>query len=552
MKNHLTTCCLLLIVAALAPFSDCFAQSRGLRTITEEELRYNLEFLGAREFRGRETPSPELDIATLYVANWARDAGLKSLMPDGSFYQPVPLTVTSVFQPGTRIVLSDGTGNRTWYFGREMGGNFSASGSYSGEVVFTAINIADPVRGWSEQDNPDVRNKVIVILDAMPAGSEPPTGRAYFSRLNRAISFLRSKGASAVLSVISPEREEKLHSGFNVFDVLPSGRLGILYDSQKTDFSSSGTGPSNRQASAPFEHAEISHEVAAAILGVTMKDISDMFSAVEDGRKLGSRVMEDRRVRLDVQVETRKGFSRNVIAMVEGSDPVLKNEYVVICGHPDGLGLREGEVLPGADDNCTATVALIGIGKALMAERPKRSVILAWFTGEEKMMNGSHYFINNCPVPPEKITACLNMDMIGRNATDSLFLICSDLLSSELDASIKKVNKKSGIDFLLDYTYSDINHPEHVYFRSDHYPFVRFGIPSVWFFSGFTPDYHTPRDGTESINYRKFFRITRLVYLTAFDIGNMRDMLKLDVNPEVTRRGSENLRIPSLYRYSGM
>jgi Zn-dependent M28 family amino/carboxypeptidase len=276
-----------------------------------------------------------------------------------------------------------------------------------------------------------------------------------------------------------------------------------------------------------------------------------MFRKIRNGEQLKSGEVKGVRVNLDVFVESKKSASRNVIAVVEGSDPVLKNEYVVVCGHPDGLGLREGEVLAGADDNATATVALIEIAEALMAERPKRSVIIGWFTGEEKIMNGSQYFINHCPVPAEKISACLNMDMLGRNNTDSLFLVCSDLLSSELDASIRKVNKKSGIGFGFDYRYSNLSHPDQVYFRSDHYPFVRFGIPSVWFFSGFTPDYHTPQDVTENINYEKFFKITKLVYLTAFDIGNMKAMLKLDVNPEVKSRGKHNNTEASLFRYTG-
>jgi hypothetical protein len=364
---------------------------------------------------------------------------------------------------------------------------------------------------------------------------------------------LHDNGASAVLSVVSPEREEKYDSGFNIFNDIPSGRLGIIYDSQRTKFDSESQ---NKPAEPvrpplPFEQAEISHEMAAKILGVTESDIADMFLKIKQGQQISSKEVKDVRVQLDVSVESVKSESRNVIAVVEGSDPRLKNEYIIVCGHPDGLGLREGEVLPGADDNCTATVALIEIAQALLAERPKRSVIIAWFTGEEKMMNGSHYFINNSPVPVEKISACLNMDMLGRNNTDSLFLVCSDLLSSELDASIKKVNKKSAINFGFDYRYSSINHPDQVYFRSDHYPFVRFGIPSVWFFSGFTPDYHTPRDATESINYAKFYRITKLVYLTAFDIGNMKELLKLDVNPEVTVRGKHNLAESSLYKYTG-
>jgi len=154
-------------------------------------------------------------------------------------------------------------------------------------------------------------------------------------------------------------------------------------------------------------------------------------------------------------------------------------------------------------------------------------------------------------LPVEKICACLNLDMLGRNDTDSLCLVGSDLLSSGLDASINRVNKKAGINFGFDYSYSGITHPQRVYFRSDHYPFIRFGIPSVWFFGGFTQDYHTPRDRTEFINYSKFYKITKLAYLTALDIGNMKDMLKLDINPAVTSRGKHNITEKSLFQSIG-
>jgi hypothetical protein len=123
----------------------------------------------------------------------------------------------------------------------------------------------------------------------------------------------------------------------------------------------------------------------------------------------------------------------------------------------------------------------------------------------------------------------------------------SDLLSSELDASINRVNKKSGLNFTFDYLYSNLTHPQRVYFRSDQYPFVRFGIPSVWFFSGFTYDYHTVRDVPERVDYNKLYRTTKLVYLTAFDIGNMKSLVKLDVNPAVTSRGKHNLKERSLF-----
>lgn len=554
MKKQRFLLLLFLILSVLLVCNVSYSQSKGLRKITEKELRYHLEFLGAKEFRGRETPSPELDIATLYLANWAKNAGLKPLMKDGSFYQNVPVTVTSVFQPGTKIKITGGRGEQLYYYSKDFGGYFSVSGSYSGNFVFAGTGICDPEKGWDDLKGLDLNGKVVMILDTRRPGDTPPSGRAYYNRLSSVVSVIRDRGASAVLSVIDPGREEKMHEGVNTFGRLPSGRMGMIFDSQRTKFAAENGAKGLNEVirpSLPFERAEISQEMAAGILGLTSKDIADMFTLVSQGRQVPVIELPEVRVQLDVAVESEKAFSRNVIAVVEGSDPVLKDEYVVLCGHPDGLGIREGEVLSGADDNGTATVALMAIAEALLAERPKRSVILAWVTGEEKGMNGSHYFINNSPVPVEKISACLNMDMLGRNNTDSLFLVGSDLLSTQLDASIRRVNKTSGINFGFDYTYSSLTHPEQVYFRSDHYPFVRFGIPSVWFFSGFTTDYHTPRDITEFINYDKFYRITKLVYLTAFDIGNMRNLLKLDVNPAVTSRGSHNLKEKSLFMGNG-
>jgi hypothetical protein len=529
-----------------------FSQSKGLKTITEKELRYHLEFLGAREFRGRETPSPELEIATLYLGNWAKNASLKPIMKDGSFYQVVPFTVTSVFQPGTKISIFKGNGEEIYYFGKAFGGNFSVSGSYSGSIVFAGLGISDPDNGWDDLKDLDLTGKIVIILDDQRPGSEN-SSVSYAFRLNSRIFEIRNRGASAVLSIINADREKRLTDGVKVFDYIPTGRIGILFDSQRISFASAPekkTAQTAVRPSLPFERAEISHELASEILGVTKKEISEMFKMTKQGLQVPSEVIPGIRVKLEVEMESYESYSRNVIAVVEGSDPVLKNEYIIVCGHHDARGIDDGEIIAGADDNGTAIVALMEIAQALLTEKPKRSVIISWFTGEEQGMNGSHYFINNSPVPVEKISACLDIDMIGRNNPDSLFLVGSNLLSSGLDASINRVNRKSGINLGFDYRYSNLSHPQRVYFRSDHYPFIRFGIPSVWFFCGFTPDYHTPRDVPEYINYTKFLKTTKLVYLTAFDIGNMDELLKLDVNPKVISRGRHNLTESSLFQYT--
>jgi hypothetical protein len=527
-----------------------FSQSKGLKTITEKELRYHLEFLGAREFRGRETPSPELEITTLYLGNWLKNAGLRPLMSDGTFYQSVPLTVTYVFQPNTKLMLSRGSGEQIYYFGKGFSGNFSVSSSCSGNVVFAGAGICDTENDWDDLKGLDLSGKIVIIIDVQLPGSKFASGSTYSNRLNSRITEIRKRGALAVLSIVSLEREKHRAEGYDIFDYIPTGRLGTRYDSQRI-VSPAGTGESTGLVpdphTIPFQRAEICHDVAAEILGISKSEISGMFEMISRGQQVPVKEVQGIKVRLDVDVDSYRSDSRNVVTLVEGSDPVLKNEFVVICCHHDGRGIDDGEIVAGADDNGTGTVALMEIAQALMTERPKRSVILAWFTGEEQGMNGSHYFINNCPVPIEKISACLNMDMIGRNDPDSLFLVGSDLLSKGLDASINRVNRKYGINFRFDYRYSNTSHPQRVYFRSDHYPFVRFGIPGVWFFCGFTPDYHTSRDIPEFVDYIKFLRTTRLVYLTAFDIGNSKELLKLDINSAVTTRGIHNMFERSLF-----
>ncbi|HUS86014.1 MAG TPA: M28 family peptidase [Bacteroidales bacterium] len=531
--------------------SVSFGQNGGLRTITEDELRYHLEFLGANEFRGRETPSSELEIATLYLGNWAKQAGLKTLQPDGSYYQTIPISVSSVLRPNTRLRIITGDGEEVFYYEDSFGGNFGQTVSCFGDVVFAGLGLVNPEKGWDDLKDLDLYGKVVVIMDEQHPDNNFALGSTYSYRLSSRTREIRNRGASAVLVIVNPERENRKRNGEKIFAEIPSGRMDIIYDSQLR-----GPRPApgqnaedNRPArpAIPFVQADISHPVASAILGITEEEIADLFYAVRRGEQVSGKTCADTKVHLNVEVKVERTTTRNVLGLIEGTDPVLKNEYIVICAHHDHLGISDGEIIAGADDNGTGTVALIEIAQALMADPPRRSVIIAWFTGEERGFIGSQYFVNNSIVPVEKINACLNMDMLGRNHTDSLFLVGSDLLSSELDAAIHRVNRAFNINFGFNYLYSNLTHPQRVYFRSDQYPHIRFGIPSVWFFCGFTPDYHTPKDILGYIDYKKMLKVTKLVYLTAFEIGNMKEMLKLDTNPEVTSRGKHNLPVRSLF-----
>jgi hypothetical protein len=527
-------------------------QNKGLKTITDQELRYQLGFLGAPEFRGRMTPSPELEIATVYLGNWAKSSGLTPILPDGSFYQSIPMRVTSVSAPNTRLRVFTEQGEQVFYYQKSFGGNYSTSGSYSGEVVFVGLGISNPDLGWDDLKDLDLANKMVILLDEPMPGQKSDLGSTYAYRLSSRINLIRERGAAGVLTIIPPELEIKRVAGEEVFERIPAGRMIDNYDTQRRGTPSAQTQANQppRRPSLPFGQAAIGHNLAASILAIDQEQVAAMFLNIRKGNPVPAKILSDTRIQLNVEVETHIRSSRNVIAEIPGSDPELKNEYIVICAHHDHLGISDGQVIAGADDDGTGTVALLAIAKALLTERPKRSVIIAWFTGEEQGLYGSHYFVNNCPVPVEKISTCLNLDMLGRNNTDSLFLVGSNLLSSELDAAIQKANRKSGINFGFNYLYSNLTHPQRVYFRSDHYPFIRFGIPSVWLFCGFTPDYHTPKDVLEYIDYQKFLKITKLTYLTAFDIGNQKSLLKLDANPAVTSRGKHNMATSSLFQNS--
>jgi hypothetical protein len=442
----------ILIITLFAGFQLAWGQEKGLKTITEDELRYHLGFLGAPEFRGRMTPSAELEIATVYLGNWAKSAGLSTILPDGSFYQTLPLRVISVSEPNTKLRVVSERGEQVYYYGKSFGGNFSSSGSFAGEAVFVGLGISNPDKGWDDIKDIDLSNKMVILLDEPMPGQKTDLGSTYAYRLSSRISLFREKGAAGVLYIIPPVLESKRMAGVEVFERIPAGRMTVNYDTQRrgtpaVQVAQTQTQQSARRPSLPFGQAAIGHDLAASILGITTEEVGQMFQTIRQGIAVPAKMLTGTRIQLNIEVDTRNSTSRNVVGMIPGSDPKLRDEYIVICAHHDHLGISDGEVIAGADDDGTGTVALIEIAQALLKERPKRSVIIAWFTGEEQGLYGSHFFVNNCPVPVENISTCLNLDMLGRNNTDSLYLVGSNLLSSELDASIHKANSKSGINF---------------------------------------------------------------------------------------------------------
>ena len=228
--------------------------------------------------------------------------------------------------------------------------------------------------------------------------------------------------------------------------------------------------------------------------------------------------------------------SENVLAYIEGSEK--PDEIIVISAHLDHVGIEDGAIYNGADDDGSGTVAILEIAeafqKAQMEENgPKRSILFLHVTGEEKGLLGSRYYTENPIFPLANTIANLNIDMIGRiderhqKNSNYIYLIGSDKLSSELHVISEEANKKY-IQMDLDYKYNDDNDPNRFYYRSDHYNFAKVNIPVIFYFNGTHEDYHRPTDTPDKINYELLESRTRLIFHTAWELANRKDRIVAD------------------------
>jgi Zn-dependent M28 family amino/carboxypeptidase len=230
-------------------------------------------------------------------------------------------------------------------------------------------------------------------------------------------------------------------------------------------------------------------------------------------------------------------MSENVVSMIKGSEK--PEEYIVISGHLDHEGIKNGEVYNGADDDGSGTVSILEIAQAfkkaqLEGNGPKRSIVFLHVTGEEKGLLGSEYYTDNPIFPLTQTVADLNIDMIGRSdpkrkegSPNYVYLIGSDKLSTELHELSEAVNKKY-VNIELDYTYNDENDPNRFYYRSDHYNFAKHNVPIIFYFNGTHDDYHKPSDTPDKIEYELMANRAKLVFYTAWELANIPNRIVAD------------------------
>ena len=230
--------------------------------------------------------------------------------------------------------------------------------------------------------------------------------------------------------------------------------------------------------------------------------------------------------------------TENVAAIIKGSEK--PDEYIILTAHLDHVGKKGDDIYNGADDDGSGSMALLEIAQAfklavLDGNRPKRSIVILHVSAEEKGLLGSKYYVENPLFPLENTITNLNVDMIGRtdptresNNDNYIYLIGTDRLSSLLHETSEKVNEKT-VNLELDYRFNAWDDPNRFYFRSDHYNFAQYNIPVIFYFSGTHEDYHGPGDTADKIRYDLLTKRAKLIFHTAWEIANMEETIKVDV-----------------------
>ena len=471
------------------------AENRAIETITEAGFRARLDALAHDSTRGRETPSPELDKAATWTADQFRSAGLQPAGDGNGFLQRFQLRHTRL-DSLTALVVS-GPGHTTrWVMGRE--------------VFFLNSAIAE------RRDLPVVLMAGVPADTARPFGDVPVRGAAVLL----VVSASQLRGA-----VLNPLAQRAGAEGVAVFAVLvdaPAERWAAMARRPAPDRWALAEGAAAPGADGRLSLYQVRLDAAADLLRAAGEDATAILTPERQGIRplrgftfstaLHDAVLEEPTV-------------ANVVGILEGSDPALRNEAVLFTGHMDHVGVVGGRCQPsreapadsicnGADDNASGTVGVIELARAFatLRPRPARTLVFAAVTAEERGLLGARHYVAQPVVPIDRTVAEINLDMIARNPRDTVGLSGKDY--SSLGALVDRVARE--------HPELRLTPKEHegVYAASDHYPFAQRGVPALFFFSGEHPDLHEVTDNPDRADAEQAARIVRLAFRVGLEVAN--------------------------------
>jgi hypothetical protein len=519
---------------AAAPSPFFTAERSAAERINAAEMKEILYYIASDEMLGRDTPSPGLDATAKYITDRLARAKLKPMGDKGTYFQHIALSKTEVDREGTKARL----GERTF----KLGDNFlpvgRASGEAEGQLVYAG-------QGWvvrSKNINPyeglDVRDKIVVVSGD---GTTPPQGLAVANLpgadWESPVSYAQKNGAKAL--VIVPRNFERRWR-FGAFALSrPSYTVprleNVAADEEEED-----------ESAAPAKGVVTilpSRAMLEALFAGEQADGARVLQASTAGEQLkGFALSPSKRLSLSVRLSVTEASTQNVVAVLEGKDPVLRKEYVALGAHYDHVGTNnpgcrpvgDDKICNGADDDGSGTTSLITMAEAFSkGPRPKRSILFVWHAGEEKGLWGSEYFTRYPTVPLKQVVAQLNIDMIGRSkkagdtnpankmltGPEEIYVIGSRMMSDELADENVAVNR-AYLNIKYNFHYDEPNDPERLFYRSDHFNYAKHGVPIIFFFDGVHEDYHRPTDSPDKIDYQKMQTVARTIFILASELAN--------------------------------
>ena len=547
----------LALVATFTLSTALATSGNGRDKITPEDLKEWLSYLASDELEGRNTYTEGLGLAAAYIAEHLRSWGVKPGGPNGSYFQRV--AVLGIKSDNNSTITLEANGQTRTFKNKEgitfpanVGGKRSVM---SDQIEFVGYGLNAPLINHNDYAGKNVKGRTVVWL-----GSTPPKGmddRQYFRMLGgRSRYATEQEGAVASIGVAGNFRRGQ------------GGGRGQAGQGQ-----GQGQGQGRGQAGGPAggnqfgggqadgsDFTTVQRLDTAIPPAVTAQDdffeflfsgadvkYADLKDKAAKGEPLPSFTLKNVRITFNLDANyqiVRTQYTRNVVGIIEGSDPKLKDTYVAFGAHYDHVGYAEGEVTQeangpvrggargrvtegtiedriwnGADDDGSGTVAMMGMAKAFaIGSKPRRSLLFIWHAGEEKGLLGSRYYADYPTVAMDKLVAQVNMDMVGRNRDNkpeegnTVYVVGSDRISTEFHNITVDANASLAKPLTLDYEMNDPTDLEQVYYRSDHYSYAAKGIPIVFLTTGLHQDYHANTDSVEKINFEKMARIGQYAY----------------------------------------
>jgi len=490
--------------------------------ITADDLKSYLTVLASDEFQGRETGTPGNDKAADYIKEQLKNFGIPSTAGTDDYLQPIQFNWTAWNK--TEMTFNEQSYRHGWDFIAYPGRNENLEIPYVNEILFLGYGI--DTDEYSDYNGVDVTGKVIAVLKDEPVTIERQSKITSNGELSewstdwkKKVQTAKAKGAKAIL-IIDNELQKRAGATRNQW----YGRQVTL--GEQTDFNT------------VCNNIFISSGFAKEIFGKYYKKVIRARKKIQrKGKSIPITIPTNFSITLDKKSSTLKG--NNVLGFIEGTDPKLKDEVVVVSAHYDHLGMRGKDIYNGADDNGSGTSTVLEIAESFAIAKkagvgPRRSVLCIWVTGEEKGLLGSEYYTKLPIFPLEKTVVDINVDMVGRvdkkyeENPEYIYVIGSDRLSTALHAINEGVNDKY-TNLTLDYTYNSESDPNRYYYRSDHYNFAQNGIPAIFYFNGTHKDYHRTTDTVDKIQFDKMAKIGQLVFYTAWELTNRDKRIEVDV-----------------------